>query len=150
MSNAEQTSARPVPAYAWIILVALGALLELSALYILVAGVDPGEFEASTGLSWDTLEGTYPEVATYIKRLERLSGVALLGLASLGGALALWRFRRGDPWAWYALWVFPLVLGGIALVMLSHGAAGLGIYYGLLGLVALLALVLPYRAFFLR
>ena len=127
---------------------ALAALLELSGLYVLVAGVNPNDFQAATGLSWDTLREIYPDVATYIDRLGRLSGAVMVGLASLGGALALWRFRRGDRWAWAALWVFPLVLGALALVMLTHGGAGLGAYYAVLAGVALLALVLPYRAFY--
>jgi hypothetical protein len=40
--------------------------------------------------------------------LIRANGLAFIGLGLFGGLIALMPFRRGEPWAWWALWFYPL------------------------------------------
>ncbi|HLB68463.1 MAG TPA: hypothetical protein VJN63_08375, partial [Thermoplasmata archaeon] len=65
-------------------------------------------------------------------------------------AICLRSYRRGERWAWYALWVLPLnfVIGLQGLVLsLRVGAPPLFVPL-LFVIISLLGLLLPYRKFF--
>ena len=83
-------------------------------------------------------------------RLERLTGAVMLGFALFAAMVSYGPFRRGNRWAWATLWIVPLALGLVTGVFLTHGAGELGGFYGGLAVLAVLMLVLPYRAFFPR
>ena len=40
--------------------------------------------------------------------LLRADGLALIGLGLFGGLIAIVPFRRGERWAWWALWFYPM------------------------------------------
>ena len=135
--------------YAWVLLFVLGILLSLTSLFIVISGgFDMSDFEMSTGVVWDEFTDLQPEVAAYVVRLLRLSGVGFAGFALFAAALAWTGYRRGKRDAWYIMWLFPIILGGTAIVFFTADAAGLGAYYGGAAVIALLGLFLPYRKFF--
>jgi hypothetical protein len=52
--------------------------------------------------------------------LLRADGLAVIGVGLFGGLIALIPFRRGERWAWWALWFFPVfwtvhLVGGLPL-----------------------------------
>jgi hypothetical protein len=61
-----------------------------------------------TGMSWNELQAASPNVANLINVIYRMNGASLMVIALLGLAVCLTSFRRGERWAWIALWALPL------------------------------------------
>lgn len=72
----------------------------------------------------------------------RLLGAQLMMLAVLGLAVILRPFRRGERWAWYALWCYP------AFFVIHIVAFGTFVIDGIFTLICALSLLVPYRKFF--
>ena len=68
-------------------------------------------------------------------------GTALVGFNILALVMALIPYRRGERWAWYTLWVLPML-------WLSHFVFSPDLPYLMLALLTTVGLVLPYRRFF--
>jgi hypothetical protein len=130
--------------YGWAIPFALGALLGLFGTYPLFTGADPDDFETSTGVSWETLSSTSPEIAKYIDRLEQLIGVAAIGFGALAAFVAFAYLKKGDRIAWRAMWLMPIVLGGSAAVFFVRDAVMLGSFYLAAVLIALVGQALSF------
>jgi len=129
---------------AWILLFVLALIVALFSLGAILAGVDENEFESSTGISWTEIQETSPTVASYIVRLERLIGVGYVVVGITWAVISLRLLRRGLRDAWFIMWGMPLVFGGASAVFVVHEASGLGIYYGVFTVVAIVGLVLSY------
>ena len=71
-------------------------------------------FNRLTGTTWDALQGADAGAANLIDYQVRASGayISLFGFLSL--AICVTALRRGERWAWYAMWVWPL---GVALIV---------------------------------
>lgn len=52
-------------------------------------------------------------------------------------------FRKGEPWAWYVTWILPVLLASVFIV-----GAQVGIYYLVMAIVAVFALLLTRSLFF--
>lgn len=130
--------------YGWAIPFALGVLLGLFGTYPLFTGADPDDFESSTGVSWEALSSTNPEIANYIDRLEQLIGVAAIGIGAWAAFVAFAYLKKGDRTAWRTMWLMPIVLGGWAAVFFLRDAAMLGSFYLAAVLVALVGQILSY------
>lgn len=72
----------------------------------------------------------------------RFRGTVLGGMIIFGLAVLFGGFRKGERWAWYAMWYYPVffVLHIIAFGTVMPDAIFL--------LLSLLGLILPYRVFF--
>ena len=110
----------------------------------------PAGYEGYSGGSWSELAGASPLVAGYMTLLFRMYGVYNVLFGLMGSAIAVTAFRRGEPWAWWAL----LVGNTVALVSAmtydktvnAIGPFEVTEYLGL-GLVwAALAVTAPFRA----
>ena len=60
--------------------------------------------------------------------------------------MAVIPYRRGERWAWYALWLLPVTIGGVAARMLIDQYSA-SYYYAGITAVALVALLIPIRSF---
>jgi len=71
-------------------------------------------FNRLTGTTWDALQAADKGAANLIDYQVRASGayITLFGILSL--AISVTALRQSEPWAWYAMWVWPL---GIALIV---------------------------------
>ena len=129
---------------AWILLFALALIVALFSMGAVVVGVDENDFELSTGTAWTELSERSPSVASYLVRLERLIGVGyvVIGFTWAAIALRLLRIRVRD--AWFILWGMPIVFGAASAVFIIHEALGLGIYYVIFTVVAVIGLILSY------
>jgi hypothetical protein len=65
----------------------------------------PAGYEGYSGASWTALAGASPLIAGYMTVLFRMYGMycALFGI--LCSTIAVTAFRRGERWAWWALFV---------------------------------------------
>jgi hypothetical protein len=110
----------------------------------------PAGYEGYTGESWSELVRTSPMTAKYMIVLFRTYGIHCVVFGLLGSAIAVTAFRRGDPWAWWAL----LVGNTIALVSAMRydwivnavGPFELTEYLGLAMIYAALAITAPFPA----
>jgi len=146
--------------HAWKVLLFFGLFMSLIGLPdILVGGSFYQEAEgtslgAITGMTWEQLEAESPNAAAMIDFKMRVGGIQFLFLGLFSMAITFTGFRRGEKWAWYTLWLYPLFLGLHSLVILSaykHPQAGIPmpLISGTVVLViTALTLALSYRKFF--
>ena len=146
--------------HAWKVLLFFSVFMALIGLPdILVGGSFYQEkegtlLEAITGMTWEQLEAASPNAAAMIDFKMRVGGMQFLFLGLFSMAITVTGFRRGERWAWYTMWLYPLFLGLHSLIILSaykHPKAGIPVplVSGLVVLViTALTLVLSYRKFF--
>jgi hypothetical protein len=133
-----------VPGASWIILAVVAALTVLSGLYV---GLTPtGSQTELSGRTWEEFAAADPEVASIYSMDLFLLGITLSAFAILGTILSLIPYRRGERWAWFALWLIPLVHGGIALRMLIDLYSAGYVYLGLC-IISLIGILIPIRRF---
>ena len=65
----------------------------------------PAGYEGYTGGSWPEVAGASPLIAGYMTLLFRMYGVYNVLFGLLTSVIAVTAFRRGEPWAWWALLV---------------------------------------------
>ena len=146
--------------HAWKVLLFFSLFMALIGLPdILIGGSFYQEAEgtslgAITGMTWEQLEAASPNAAAMIDFKMRMGGVQYLFLGLFSMAITLTGFRRGERWAWYTLWLYPLFLGLHSLVILSaykHPEAGIPVPLvsgPVVLVITALTLALSYRKFF--
>ena len=107
-----------------------------------------------TGMSWNDLRAQSPRVANLIDVKFRMDGAAITMIAFMSIAVCLTGFRRGERWAWFALWAIPLWSMMTAFFILSvdklpDSGTPVPIISGtILSVICSAALGLSYRKFF--
>jgi hypothetical protein len=144
----------------WILLLVVILLLSLNGLSDITMGgseLQTGEtvfMHSITGISWNELRAQSPRVANLIDVLLRMAGAAEIMLALLSMAICLTGFRRGERWAWFALWIIPLWFGVTDFFILTveklpgSGTAVPVIPAFTLALICIATLGLSHRKFF--
>ncbi|MGN5382232.1 hypothetical protein BIV25_28685 [Streptomyces sp. MUSC 14] len=82
------------------------------------------------------------------ERLMRADGMAATGMGLFGMLITLVPFRRGERWAWYAQWYYPVF-------WIAHLAGGLPpgkdhVHQVVFIVLSMVGLLLPVRVFFPR
>ena len=110
----------------------------------------PAGYEGYSGGSWSELAGASPLIAGYMKVLYRMYGVYNVLFGLMGSAIAVTAFRRGERWAWWALFVGNTVALVSAMTydktVNAIGPFELTEYVGLALVWAALAVAAPFRA----
>jgi hypothetical protein len=145
---------------AWILIlivdvgyIAWGAGAALAPLHLPGPGgaaILPAGYEGYTGAAWPELAAASPMTAGYMVVLFRMYGVYNVLFGLLSSAIAVTAFRRGEPWAWWAL------LAGNSVALLSAmtydamvnaiGPFELTEYLGLVLVWGALAITAPFRS----
>ena len=114
----------------WTIFTGISLVIALFGLGDVIGGgstFTSGEvvlFNRMTGTTWDALRAAQPGAAHMIDYQVRAGGAALLLVGAFSLAICVTALRRGERWAWYAMYVWPL---GVALIVaVVWGAAGAG------------------------
>jgi hypothetical protein len=116
------TTAGPIPAkadilferHAWKVFLGVIVLIGFFGISDMFGGASDLEYGEKvymtgvTGMTWGELQSTSPTVARLIDTIFRANGASLLTVALLSFAICLSGFRKGEGWAWYALWGLPL------------------------------------------
>jgi len=142
--------------YAWIVLLVVGAISLLIGLgdFILAGNGDPALVESMIGTPWAEVTATSPRTANLVDLLSRILGAWLIGFSILAVGISVTAYRKGDTWAWYALWALPLTFALIFVAFLAAGRVpGAPMPPALfsapgLFLLSALGLLLPFRRFF--
>lgn len=143
---------------AWVLLLVVSAASLAVGIgdFVLQQGGDTAMVESVAGMSWPELQASTPRLAGLIDLLARVLGAWLIGFSLLGIAVSATAFRRGERWAWYAMWSLPLVMAMVFVAFLAADrVAGAPVPPGLLSAPALVViscvgLLLPIRVFFGR
>jgi cytochrome bd-type quinol oxidase subunit 2 len=80
---------------------------------------DPGMVEAVSGISWEQLKTSNPEMADLLDVETRIIGSLWVGLGLIGAAVSLTGFKRGEKWAWWSTWSLPIVMALILGIFLN-------------------------------
>jgi hypothetical protein len=134
----------PVSSVSWGPLATVGTFAALSAMW--VALTPAGEQTELAGRTWEQFALQDPEVANLVSRQLNVLGFLGGGFGLLAAVVSLLPFRRGERWAWYALWLFPITIGAVAARQLIDQYPP-GYYYAALTAVAVGGLLLPARRF---
>lgn len=145
MTASDLIKPKPTQRAGWIILFVLSILMAANSLFFGLMGVTPEIFEIDTGVAWSDFAADYPTVATHLDLAERLNGSGYFGVMLFAAMVTFFGLRRGERWAWYALWIFPGVLSLGAAWFFTHNQAGIGFFYSGAAAVALLGLLLSAR-----
>jgi hypothetical protein len=137
--------------YAWILLFVMGLLLVLLGVsYIVIALPERSgsELALREGRVYTAalLEQAPPQLALVVGVSERSGGIFEAGFGLFVLAVTWSRFRQGDRWAWWVLWLLPAALLAECLNVARAGAilGPLPVFV----VVPVLGLVLPIRRFF--
>lgn len=160
MITAHPSQEKAYQKYAWVILFVLGLIIALFGLGDIPMGgssFESGEgptLQGITGLTWQELRAESPHAAAMLDYLVRAGGANLLVLGLFGMAVSWTGFRRGERWAWYAMWLWPVWFALVVLLLMSvYKLPGPGVPPPFVSgpvflILSVLALLLPYRKFF--
>jgi hypothetical protein len=131
---------------AWIIFFVLGILTVAAApIQLLGNPPDPPSPKGFTGLTSDEIAARIPGMADYISSVSRQLGNFMLATGLLMAVVAAVPFRKGERWAWYTMWVAPLLV----LIQLINSRGGNGWQFDLgFVIIGAAGLVWPFRRFF--
>jgi hypothetical protein len=138
--------------YAWIIISAVGLLTLVGGVpHALGYNTDPATAGSIAGMALSELKASNPRFFDLYDWYFRAGGLSDMGFAFFVTVISSTAYRRGERWAWYALWSVPVFfLGHTAITMsvVPSSASGLLPYLTLFVVLSLLGLLLPFRRFF--
>jgi len=94
----------------WIILIVISIIFLLFGIGDIIQGMDadPAIAEGVSGLDWEEVKESQPDLARLITWQTRAGGGNILILSLFSIAIILKPYRQGQQWAWVTLWVLPL------------------------------------------
>ena len=142
--------------YAWILLFAIGVIFLVTAVpHALGINTDPETVERISGMTIDQLKDSNPGFFNLYIFYFRFGGLSDLAFAFFITAISLTAYRKGEKWAWYALWFLPAYFIGSAAITMSiestlsiESSLSLLLPETMFAILSLLGLLLPYRKFF--
>jgi len=137
--------------YGWVVFLALGLLWVVVGFNqtFLPNELLEGDVKLIMGLSWSELKALSPVATDFVRWLYGAMGLLKMSWSFLVLAITLTGYRRGEKWAWYALWLVPILLVSSALFNSSFvGDFSLMLEWIPITTISVLGLLLPYRKFF--
>ncbi len=108
------------------------------------------EYEGFTGYSWSVLITTAPKAAELMTLIFRMYGIYGVAFSLMAIVMAVTAFRRGEPWAWWALLVGNTITYVSAMtydqIARAVGPFELTEYLGLAAVFVALAITVPWKA----
>ena len=139
--------------YGWVIYLALGLLWLVVCFYQTFSpdGLIGNDVQRVTGMSLSELEASNPVAIELVRFVYGGLGNLKINWSLLVLAITLTGYRKGKKWAWYTLWLVPVVLvsGGIFNAIffsdVNQSLESIPIVS-----ISLVGLLIPYRKFFPR
>ena len=139
--------------YGWVVMLALGILwLVVGLNQVFTPDALLGEeVQHVTGMSLSELEALSPEATQVVRFVFGLVGMLKISWSFFVLAITMTGFRKGETWAWYTLWLAPVLL-------VTQGIFN-SVFFGDINemlpwipitTITLFGLLLPYRKFFPR
>jgi hypothetical protein len=138
--------------YAWVILFANGLLWLLYSIAVLFLSstmeTPSGDaVKTLTGAPFSQIVASNPGIANYIYYLLRNLAIIIFGFGALLTVISATAYRKGAVWAWYLMWVAPVIL----LLQVPNDYFTVGSVFfdpTIFIVIPLVGLLLPYRKFF--
>ena len=135
--------------YAWILLFAIGVIFLVSAVPATLGIPDPATVERIAGMTVNELKVSNPGFYNLYLFYFRFGGLSDIGFAFFITAISVAAYRKGEKWAWYALWVLPAYfIASAAISMSIESNLSLLLPETVFAILSLVGLLLPYRKFF--
>jgi len=137
--------------YAWVVYLALGLLWAVVGFNqtFLPDELLEGDVKLIIDLSWGELKALSPVATDFVRWLYGAMGLLKMSWSFLVLAITLTGYRKGEKWAWYTLWLVPILLVSSALFNVSFvGDFSLMLEWIPITTISVLGLLLPYRKFF--
>jgi hypothetical protein len=136
--------------YAWIILFAIGVIFLVTGVpHALGINTDPETVQRISGMIIDQLKDSNPAFFNLYSFYFRFGGLDDLGFGFFITVISMTAYRKGEKWAWYALWFLPAYfIGSAAITMSIESSLSLLLPITMFAILSLLGLLLPYRKFF--
>jgi len=136
--------------YAWIILFAIGVIFLVTGVpHALGINTDPETVQRISGMTIDQLKDSNPAFFNLYSFYFRFGGLDDLGFGFFITVISMTAYRKGEKWAWYALWFLPAYfIGSAAITMSIESSLSLLLPITMFAILSLLGLLLPYRKFF--
>jgi hypothetical protein len=131
-----------VPRVSWALLTTVTTLGTLNGLYLLLVPV--GDQTELAGRTWERFAAQDPEVASIYAMDLAVLGIIWAAFGLLGSIVSVVPYRRGDRWAWYALWLVPITYGAAATRFLIDRYDA-GFWIAGLTAAAVVGLLIPIR-----
>ena len=137
--------------YAWVLISAVGVLtLVGGAPHAFGMNTDPATVERIVGMTLSELKASNPLFYDLYNFYFRFGGLSDMGFGFFVTLISSTVYRRGERWAWYALWAVPVFFLGSSAIAMSLGpSSGDLLSFTLLFVIlSLLGLLLSFRKFF--
>lgn len=136
--------------YAWIAFFVLGAIVLVSAVpHALGFNTDPALVKSIGGMTPDDLKDSNPMFFDLYNFYFMSGGLSDIGFAFFITVISMTAYRRGERWAWYALWFVPAYfLGFVALSFTFETSSSMLLPLMVFVILSLVGLLLPFRKFF--
>lgn len=139
--------------YGWLVYLALGLLWLVVGIMQAFSpdGLIDNEAQLVTDLPWSELKASDPMASELLRFTYGGLGLLKMSWSLLVLVITLTGYRRGEKWAWYTMWLVPILLVSCALFNASwFGRVNEALQFIPITSVSLLGLILPYRKFFPR
>lgn len=136
--------------YAWILLFAIGVIIIVTAVpHAFGINTDPETVQRISGMTLNELKDSNPAFFNLYIFYFSFGGLSDLAFAFFIIVISLTAYRKGEKWAWYALWFIPAYFIGCAAITMSiESSLSLLLPITMFVILSLLGLLLPYRKFF--
>lgn len=138
--------------YAWLIFLIIGIMIAIGGLpHMLGLNTDPALVEAISGETIEGLNASNPEHFNLYDFYFRSGGLSDLGVAFFMITITIFAYRKGEKWAWFALWFVPVFFLSFIFLSLKLPPAGKSTMLPPLVVfttISTLGLLLPVRKFF--
>ena len=137
--------------YGWVIYIGLGVLWLVVGLSQLFNpdSILENDAQLVTGMSLSELEASSPVATELVRWLYGAIGNLKTSWSFLVLAITLTGYRRGEKWAWYTLWLVPILLVSSGIFnSIFLGDVNNMLEWIPITSISLVGLLLPYRKFF--
>ena len=142
--------------YAWIILFAIGVIFLVTGVpHALGINTDPETVQRISGMTLSQLKDSNPGFFNLYIYYFSFGGLSDLAFAFFTIVISLTAYRKGEKWAWYALWFIPAFFIGSAAITMSiestrsiESSLSLLLPITMFVILSVLGLLLPYKKFF--
>ena len=137
--------------YGWTVFLCLGLLWMVVGLYQVFS---PGELlntdaQLITCMSWNELKTSSPLATDLVRFHYGSMGLLKTSWSFFVLAITLTGYRKGEKWAWYMLWLAPLILVWSAMFNVNFlGDIKQALQWIPITTISVVGLLLPYRKFF--
>ncbi|MFW9847731.1 MAG: hypothetical protein ACFFF4_01235 [Candidatus Thorarchaeota archaeon] len=137
--------------YGWVVYIGLGLLWLVVGLYqiILPRELLVEDIQLVLNLPMSELELSSPEAMDFVIWVYGSLGLVKVSWSLFVLAITLTGFRKGEKWAWYTLWLVPILLITTGLFNTFYlGDVSQMLQWVPILSLSLLGIFLPYRKFF--